>query len=449
MVATDNDTDNDNDNDNETTTAATTTAATGTATAATTATPTLLQPEPYQQRLVDWIHSGKNGFFHPAVVWKRLGPGGNSGSYAMHTTRDIPKGETLLVVPRSHTIDSFKTHNTCVTVARMLHEYEMGDASFFAPYISYLFDDTVGGTSTGLLPGAWSSEGQDLLEYILGSEDDEGTGELEGLEPSEYEQPSVFEECNSTFRATNQAQPLEDETLRQRAEDAYRFMVSRSWDDKMIPVLDMYNHRNGVSKNVEATTVHYNDDDITAYAFRDIQAGEQLQYTYSECMDDDCSWGRMRYEYLTGEMFTDYGFVELYPRRWELGPSGDEVIAEVDRDLQTGQKIFRWIFEAPSAKTLEWISKHLERLRTIEDKVRRGVADHVIVATTGTTHHNMEHERDSLLELYEGYVEILQLALEHKNDPIGVTRQQFNEILKNARQEVKAKHWYPHSLDNK
>jgi len=390
----------------------------------------LPQPEAYQQRLVDWIRSGENGFFHPAVVWKRLGPDGKSGSYAMHTTRDIPKGETLLVVPRSHTIDSFKTHSRCFTVARMLHEYEKGDDSFYEPYISYLFDDTSGGTSTGLLPGSWSPEGQDLLEYILGSH------EPEGLEPRNYEQESVFEDCGSIFRAQNKEHPLEDEKLRQRAEDAYCFMISRSWADKMIPVLDMYNHRNGASKNVESTTVHYDDNDIIAFALRDINAGEQLQNTYSECMDDDCKWGQMQYEYLTGSIFADYGFLELYPRRWELGPSNHDVIAEVDQDLQTGEKIFKWIFDKPSAETLQWISNHLERLQKIEDQVRQRVSNHG--TTAKSTHHNIEHEMGSLLELYEGYVEILEMALEHKDDPIGVTHQQFSKILENARNEIDA-----------
>lgn len=388
----------------------------------------LPQPEAYQQRLVDWIRSGENGFFHPAVVWKRLGPDGKSGPYAMHTTRDVPKGENLLVVPRSYTIDSLKTYENCFTVARMLHEYERGDDSHYAPYLSYLFDDTIGGTSTGLLPTSWSQEGQDLLEYILGSD------EQEGLRPKKFIHESVFEECGSEFRAKNREHRLEDKILRQRAEDAYVFVLSRSWGDKMIPVLDMFNHRNGASKNVESTTVHYNNDDISAFALRDIKAGEQLQNTYSECMDDDCNWGEMQYKYLTHHIFVDYGFLELYPRRWELGPRNNEVIAEVDQDLQTGEKVFKWIFETPSTAALQWISKHLERLRNIETKVHQSVSNHRI--TTGKTHQNIEHEADSLLELHEGYVEILEMALQHKDDSIGVTHKQFSELLQNTRNEV-------------
>jgi len=36
----------------------------------------------------------------------------------------------------------------------MLDEYQKSDDSFFAPYLSYLFDETIGGITTGLLPPA-------------------------------------------------------------------------------------------------------------------------------------------------------------------------------------------------------------------------------------------------------------------------------------------------------
>jgi len=163
------------------------------------------QPEAYQQRLVDWIRAGPNGYFHPSIVWKRLGPDGKSGSYAMHTTEDLPKGTTLMVVPRSYVIDSFKTYSPCVTVARMLEEFETkGDESLFAPYLSYLFDDTAGGTSPGLLPASWSNQGQDLLSFIL----DKNANGGRGLEPKRFEQPSVFEKCGSNFRSDNQYEQL-------------------------------------------------------------------------------------------------------------------------------------------------------------------------------------------------------------------------------------------------
>ena len=173
-------------------------------------TPPLQQPEDYQQRLVDWIRSGKNGYFHPQVQWQRLG---GTGPYAMHTTVDLPKGTKLLTVPRSHVLDSYQTHDECVTVARILGEYQKGEESFFAPYLSYLFDETTGGTTTGLLPGAWSEEGQNLLSDLLGAGEDPD----DGLEPRDFGKPGVFEACGKNFRAKLASQEVEDEDERQHA----------------------------------------------------------------------------------------------------------------------------------------------------------------------------------------------------------------------------------------
>eukprot|EP00978_Attheya_sp_CCMP212_P008022 scaffold18709_cov50-Attheya_sp.AAC.1 len=426
------------------------------------------QPEAYQQRLVDWIRTGPNGFFHPSIVWKRLGPDGTSGPYAMHTTQDLPKGTTLLVVPRKYVIDSFKTYNPCVTVARMLEEFEKGDESLYAPYLSYLFDDTAGGTSTRLLPASWSNEGQDLLTFIL---NDGSRGRVQdlltfilngsrdrGLEPRSFAQASVFEKCGPIFRADNESTPLKDESLRQRAEDAYLFYISRSWTDKMVPVLDMFNHRNGQSLNVESSSAHERDEDIEAFACRDIKAGEQLQNTYSECMDEDCEYGAIKYEYDTQQIYSEYGFVELYPRRWRLGlarlddDSEQGIIAEIDQDLETGKKTFQWIFETPTEATIHWISEQLARLKKIEPNVRQRIEEHLknhhrqqqqehqqINDDGGKHQHimhfNIEHESGSILELYEGYLEVLELALEHKDDPVGVTHQEFRHELSQLREQ--------------
>ena len=276
-----------------------------------------------------------------------------------------------------------------------------------------------------LLPGSWSEQGQDLLAYLLGE-----VGEEDGLEPSDFEKPSVFMKCGENFRADLEMEELEDPALRQQAEDAYMFYISRSWTDKMVPILDMYNHRNGASLNVESTTAH-NDDDITAFALRDIKAGEQLQNTYSECMDHDCDFGELKYSYTTQMMYNDYGFLEFYPRRWQL----HDVIAEVDEDLETGKKSFKWIFDSPSGTTIEWISKQLSRLRNMEKHFRKLVAQHKN-SDAGEKHNNIDHESDSLLELLEGYIEVFEMALEHKSHPVGVTVEQYANDIRTKRADL-------------
>lgn len=393
--------------------------------------PPLPQPEAYQQRLVDWIRSGTNGYFHPQVQWQRLG---GTGPYAMFTTVDLPKGTKLLTVPRSHVIDSFQTHDECVTVARMLGEHQKGEDSFFAPYLSYLFDETAGGTTTGLLPGAWSEDGQFLLQFLLLGPHEEND---DGLEPQYFQQPDVFETCKENFRARMASEELTDPDERQHAQDAFLYYISRSWTDKMVPVLDMYNHRNGKSLNVESTSAHDLESDIIAYALRDIKAGEQLQNSYSECMDHDCEFGAIKYSYNSAQIFNDYGFVEFYPRRWPMNPADQELVAEVDEDLETGEKSFQWIFDTPSQATLQWMEAQLERLQGLDQNFRKAVADHKANPEAGEKHHNIEHEADSLLELLDAYVEVLEMGLKHKAEEVGVTFEQFQEELQEARRSAR------------
>jgi hypothetical protein len=422
------------------------------------------QPEEYQQRLVDWIRNAPsgNGYFHPAVQWKRLGLDGKSGSYAMHTNEDIKKDTPILIVPREYVIDSFQNYDPCTTVARMLNEYENNkNKSLFAPYLSYLFDNNnEGGTSTGLLPTSWSIQGQQILENLLDINGDNNenndNNEIEyGLEPKQYEYSSVFELCGPNFRSDEQDKPLQDKRRRQRAEDAYLFYISRSWQDKMVPVLDMFNHRNGKWLNIESTSAHDLHDDITAYALRDIKAGEQLQNTYSECMDEDCEYGEIKYEYLTQHIFKDYGFVELYPRRWRLGPARYDkntnpidnkqgLIAEIDEEIDeddgvTITKTFKWVFDTPNERSIEWIKDKLNRLTEIESNVRNDIDKHRKSKqsiekdyNTRDVIFNIDHEADSLLELYEGYVEVLQLAIKHQNDPVSITKEEHYKELQAA-----------------
>ena len=212
------------------------------------------------------------------------------------------------------------------------------------------------------------------------------------------------------------------------------FYISRSWTDKMVPVLDMYNHRNGKWLNVESTSAHDLDSDITAYALRHIKAGEQLQNSYSECMDHDCTFGEIKYSYNSAMIFNDYGFVEFYPRRWPMNPDiQEDLVAEIDEDMETGQKSFQWIFETPSQSTLEWMEAQLERLKVTEQDFRKAIANHRNNSEAGGRYNNIEHEADSLLELLGAYVEVLEMGLKHQADEVGITYEQFEKDLQEAR----------------
>ena len=472
------------------------------------------QPEAYQERLVEWILEDPDGFFHPSIVWKRLGPDGKSGPYAMHAAEDIPSGTPLIVLPRKYVLESgvesehddyhSEDPRWCVTISKMMEgqfgeKYKKdnntgtdGSSSFYAPYLSYLFEDSAGGTTRGLLPTSWSDHSKRILSLVLGGYINEYNELTHDLSPHDYEYSSVFDLCtpevidyykeylgvadydedeeeeddeeededyddeeeeddeeededddyyHSEVRNLEESTESDDtKTLRQRMEDAYLFLLSRGWYDKLLPVVDMFNHRNGRWRNVEVTTIDDGDrKDVAAYAWKDISKGDQLQYTYSECMDDTCSYGGIKYGFSTQSIFSEYGFTELYPQRWVVRCEDDEELEQtlytevtVDPDDES-KLVFRWIFDTPNEASIEFIKNHLARLKSIESVVRNGVdeLESVLLGEdrTGTTIHNIEHERESILEFYDAYVTMFELALEHKDDPVAVTNESFEEDL--------------------
>jgi hypothetical protein len=397
----------------------------------------------------------------------------------------------------------------CFTVEMMLEEYYKHTQiesyeSFYAPYLQYLFEDAVGGTTRGLLPSVWSEAAKDIMYLFL---DVQADGVSHRLRPFGFEYGSIFDFCDNyqermaeqiqeqSVRGGGNAETVqqkppetnssernlseenlsdgnqsdekdsteekdegdvedveyEDDDLapdEEEAEDAYMFLVSRGWYDKLIPVVDMLNHRNGPGRNVEVTPIDdKTGEDVAAYAWRDITAGDQLQYTYSECMDATCGFGEWKYEINTQWIFVEFGFVELYPRRFvfdvDLAKTDTNYHQELTFEITTehpndenSKRIFKWIAETPDEKSVAWMRKELARLKSIETRVRKEVSELERVLLEeggGSTVHNVEHERDTILEYYEAYLEAFELALEHKDDPVGITLDDFKKHLEKVR----------------
>jgi hypothetical protein len=446
------------------------------------------QPEAYQERLVEWLLEDPNGFFHPSILWKRLGPDEKSGPYAFHVTDDVPKGTPLIVLPRKYVLESHmdntndepvEDYRMCVTVEKMISEYnEHADESFYAPYLSYLFEENAGGTMRGLMPTTWSDHSKEILGLIL-EMDENGWN---SLHPLSIEYDSIFSIClvgneepgskgveNPGYKDGDDKNHSKDDYSeeihsdedyyeedyydedyfegimdKEQVQDAYLFLVSRGWYDKLLPILDMFNHRNGPGRNVEITSINDKEDsDVAAYAWRDISKGEQLQITYSECMDDTCGFGANRYSCSTQFIFGEYGFVESYPRQWNIDNGLEEddeeyqdLTIEVTIDANDDAKmVVKWIYDTPNEKSIECIQKHLARLKSIESRVREGVGElETVLLGEGngptTTIHNIDHERDTILEYYEAYIQVFELALEHKDDPVAVTEKSFRLELR-------------------
>ena len=171
------------------------------------ATPSIASQEP----LIEWLKAKPNGFFSDKIEWKPLDPSNPDSTYAMFASQDIPKNEALIVVPQSALISSKDTGHRCDTVKMLLEEAKKGKNSDYFPYIDYLFGDS---SKRGILPSSWSEPGQQLLHFVIGNT----------LFPAGFNYHRIEDFC-----------PEIAENPSQLEQDAYLFVVSRSWDDVMIP----------------------------------------------------------------------------------------------------------------------------------------------------------------------------------------------------------------------
>ena len=164
----------------------------------------------------------------------------------------------------------------------------------------------------------------------------------------------------------------------------------------------MINHRNGKWRNVEATSAHVGED-IRVFAYRDIEAGEQLYMSYNECEDEDCRG--LKYKYITPYIVQDYGFVEQYPRRFVL-VDNSQLVAEVDIDETTGETFLTWpLGTYPDMDELNYIHAQLKRLSDLDDLISKGVAKLDSV-----------HERDVITGYHHALKEVMELAIAHRED---------------------------------
>lgn len=327
---------------------------------------------------VEWLRS-KNGKFSEKLFFERFNPKDSSSPYTLFAAEDISKDEALIIVPQSSMLTA---HGTCDTVDMLLEEVEKGEESDYYPYINHLFGDE---SKRGKIPVSWSDAGKNILDKVIG----------EGVEPQNYDQQRIEEFCEDV--------PEDVEDVSKLEQDAFLFVVSRSRDDAMIPFYDMIYHRNGKWRNVEVTSINAGKD-IKMYAHRDIKAGEQLYLSYNEC-DNGCQG--MKYRYLTPTILGDHGFVEQYPRRFDL-VEDSHLIAEIDIDATTGEKFLTWpVGQYPDMDQLNYIHGQLKRLRDLDDIVSDGVG------TLDST-----HERSVIVEYHRSLKEIMELAIAHREDKI-------------------------------
>ena len=244
----------------------------------------------------------------------------------------------------------------CATVRTLANELKLGSQSKFGPYIQYLWETQQ--PSNELLPSGWSPAGQDLLRELVlpcnpGDEDEDAIKEVP------Y---GLLDTLVDDWFASCQSDPTDD-----IGNFAATLTVMRAWDERLIPVYDTFNHRNGRWNNVDNDEYSVEHDKVRVYATRNIKAGEQLYISYNTC--NDCG-GRLDH-YGTPEIMRDYGFVEEYPRRFFIpGVMAFELDFPTEEDSATADNLqLTWLGrqEPQLDFTRAWLREQWSRLYDLNE----------------------------------------------------------------------------------
>lgn len=163
--------------------------------------------------LIAWLRNN-GGVFSEKVHFQHLDPEDTSSPNGLFAAQDLEEGETIMLIPHHGLLTTPPPQGLCQTARALADHKRQGDKSFFKDYVNYLFD----GTKHRMLPYRWSDDAKEIMKQITGQE----------LHSPVVDQ-SFAGACG------DDGGPLE--------EDALEFIVSRSWEEVMIPLYDMVNHR--------------------------------------------------------------------------------------------------------------------------------------------------------------------------------------------------------------
>jgi len=310
----------------------------------------------------------------------------------MFATRDISKGEQLMIIPPSAMLmgsDDEAEDLSCATAERLVEEYsDKGEAeSEYWPYLQYVFESSPHKT----VPMGWSEEGKQLIQDIVG----------DGLDPQEFGSGSFFENCDYDGEDADQRHDL--------LEASYRIVLSRGWHHVMVPVLDMVNHRNGDWLNVDRDPNSDNlevEGDYRIVALKDIPKGSQLHNSYNQCVDVTCSG--TEFTYITPQIFLDYGFVEQYPRRFAFDTGFEEednelgLLIEIDENGDNELEL-SWLNGGPYWEEVEWLEEQKQRLDELDMEARTQNLPH-------------PHEASAAQDYYQSLLVAIDFAIQAAED---------------------------------
>ena len=293
---------------------------------------------------VRWLRS-KDGFFNDKIRFRPVE--GNKSVNGFFAVSSIQRNEKVMVIPAAAQILVNPNQDYCDMVRNLANEYYLRNKSIYEPYVNFLFESS----PHQHLPSAWSDNAKDLIANIVGNE----------LEPQFFGETSFAFECGSD------GNEKDDEVL----EAAWRIFMIYSWQDKLVPILGMMNHRNGKFHNVDQLQPSQSSKEISMIALRDIEEGEQLYISYNECSSLECK--EIRHTYTLPQMFADYGFVEEYPRRFNFDTSQNMLTFELDVDSD-GIFQLNWLSNPPTVFDTNWLRGHALRLNQLNATVLDGIA---------------------------------------------------------------------------
>ena len=316
-------------------------------------------------QLTKWLANVEGGFFNPKQEIRAVGDSSDDGGRVFHgifAKEFIAKGDLLSQIPWEYIITDEETDKNlsrndfeeavlkCGTARNLAREMKQvqtlgkyikdpNSASKYGPYIQYLMNQPL-----GVIPSEWSAKGRVMLEDVLG-------GKRQTVPPnyaSTWLEEDWYEDCSG-------------DTKDAVAAKAAMLVVSRGDDDLLVPVYDMYNHRNGKWYNTHMKVDREVNYQVTAR--KDIQPGEQIYNSYNMC--DNC--GGRKDGYGTPEIFRDYGFVENFPQRWNFEEF--EFMFDLSESEEDGSIEIIWAKrdkptkEEDISSTKRLILKELKRLR--------------------------------------------------------------------------------------
>jgi hypothetical protein len=250
---------------------------------------------PEAESLIDWVRAN-GGYYDDSMVIKNVYAGNHSLYRGVFAKKNIEEGQKLSHVPWRCLIgawnedeeedeeeeeeDGFYDAEASDTIFNLDREMKLGSKSFFAPYIDILRSQRI------TVPSAWSLEGRELLEQMLG----------DYLPPS-----NTYVGIIDWFVQEYGFDTTMTKSLFIMMTRAMQSSTGTQW--LMVPVMDSFNHiRDQARLNTLRTAKSGVGFELHATKF--IPAGSEIFVQY--------------HDETTSYIFQQYGFVEPYPHRFQF-----------------------------------------------------------------------------------------------------------------------------------